>query len=408
MNINRKKGLTKQGIVVKVTENLIVLMTQDGKFKNIQRKSDEFPLIGEKFTYSEPAQGNQPYSWLKFIVYAAAVLLMAIGYSQYSAKAADEAFLVAVDINPSLEIYMDSNYEVLRVDSLNRDAEELTNNLKYKNKDIQELLKDIVVLSLEKGYLNNNEENVIVSSVVDLKTGTKDISADIESTFEGILKEEKLAGNVVVQKEEKEAIAEAHEKNLSLNRNRLYKELNQRGEPSEIEKLNKVPVKALLEQVKQKQERDFAQDPKPDKEEPKASKSKGQENRPSLNKKDDSNGKEPLVPDKKTESVSKDSNLKKKDKEREQDTDRKEKKDKADTLKKGQSKENLKDPNEKGRDSEAKGEPREESVESRESEEELTEDHKTQEQKTEGDKTEDQISVEEQQIPSVKEPVVER
>lgn len=252
MSYDLVKKIDKQGIVVKVTEELIVLMTNDGGFKNIPRNPDCFPRIGEPISYTEHREDkvNLAHNWIKYFAYAAVVVLMVFGYSTFLSKSAQETFLVAVDINPSIEIYTDSDYRVLRLIAINHEAEELIDNIDTEGKNLEVVLKDLISQSIKKGYLKNNQESLIVSSVVDLQLGKKDISKEVKNTIEHVLQKEKFSTSVVVEREEKDMVVEAHKNLVSVNKYKLYKKINSSGGKVDLKEIKKKPVKALLEQKK--------------------------------------------------------------------------------------------------------------------------------------------------------------
>jgi len=103
------------GTVVKLTEKYIVLIMPDGSFKNVNRSKEQVPLIGEQFTF----RATVPiYRWAAI---AAAFLIFAICIKLCIPLLDNSrtAYIIALDINPSIEIQTDNKLRILKTLSFN-------------------------------------------------------------------------------------------------------------------------------------------------------------------------------------------------------------------------------------------------------------------------------------------------
>ncbi len=159
----------KSGIVVKVTENYIVLIMPDGSFKNVKRSKSQVPLIGERFTYKEKQHSVFYYRWTAIAAIACMFVLAVFTYRLLMTTNSQSAYLVALDINPSIEIYADKNLVTTSVTALNEDAKKLTDADNYKGKKLLDTIDLIVEQSISEGYLEQNQKGLIKITVISIQ-----------------------------------------------------------------------------------------------------------------------------------------------------------------------------------------------------------------------------------------------
>nr|WP_256558322.1 anti-sigma factor domain-containing protein [Halobacillus sp. A1] len=114
---------------------------------------------------------------------------------------------VSVDINPSVELEVNSDMEVLDIQSLNDDAEKLVSKLDgWKNKPVAEIALEMISISQNEGYMKLGREVLIGVSYI--KEGDFDLSNEIEvflnNELEGLMLASYNVPNTVHQRAEQE------------------------------------------------------------------------------------------------------------------------------------------------------------------------------------------------------------
>lgn len=100
------------GTVMKVTEQYIVVLCMEGTFKNLPRSAHELPMIGDEMHFSV-AKGRNPFHvmWKKYALMASCILMLIVALSVIKSYTSNvqPAYILAIDINPSIELYTDED-----------------------------------------------------------------------------------------------------------------------------------------------------------------------------------------------------------------------------------------------------------------------------------------------------------
>ena len=152
--------------------------------------------------------------------------------------------IIYMDINPSIEIHLDKDNNVIEVKALNEDAKEIiTEDL--KNIKYDEAVKKIADNVVEKGYAKDGKVTILISTTGNVET------SKVEETLKAELTEKEVTATVVTKmitddakaKAEEYGISEAKasliDEVISKNENLTYEELKDKT----IDELNKMEIK---------------------------------------------------------------------------------------------------------------------------------------------------------------------
>jgi len=185
------------GIVMKQTEDRIVILCEDGSFRNIAAAGRHITL-GERIEVPDaqtaPAKAGNRLAALRgrlanglaafrgraaFTAAAAALFIVVMGLTfllKTTGVYADPVALVAVDINPSVELYVDARGKINKAALMNDDAKLLVGEDDLKGEDLYEALQRIIRLAEEQGYLNaESEKTFVLLSVLDLGSSSFEV-----------------------------------------------------------------------------------------------------------------------------------------------------------------------------------------------------------------------------------------
>ncbi|RXJ01776.1 hypothetical protein DS745_09880 [Anaerobacillus alkaliphilus] len=213
--------LSTEGIVVKVTEDKIVLLCPNGAFKNIARAAHNAPpLLGEQYVHVE-----KQTSWLKYVSVAAVFFLAIMAYTIFQMTAPTSSYVLAIDINPSLELVLNEKMEVEKATGYNEEAVELLSTLKIENLVLAEAYQKIIEYSYEKGYLTS-DNSYVETAIIPLKKQNKKVIEKIEETIKISTPQDVV---VTVTQNNSETYQDAKDMQVSVNKLTHLKELKNDG-----------------------------------------------------------------------------------------------------------------------------------------------------------------------------------
>ena len=215
------------GIVIKVTKNNIVLLCENGRFKNVPLTlTDQIPMLGQHFSYAEKRQLN--LNLIKYLSIASVLILTILAFTFIPLGDKDSAYIVAMDINPSIEIRLDKNLLVQEISGLNSDGKDLIEYMQVSNQHLFEVTEIVIKAAKEKGYFQS-EEALVSITVISLNEDLKPLELDIEEGLNQSFKDNSINSALTVSLGSKELYQEARELNVSVNKIILYKELYAQG-----------------------------------------------------------------------------------------------------------------------------------------------------------------------------------
>lgn len=235
------------GIVVKFTEKYIVLIMPDGSFKNVIRSGVQTPLIGERFTLEAAKAPVFNYRWAVAVA-AAAVCIVLAAFLTIGILLPDNtnpAYIVAVDINPSLEIQTDEQLRTLNITALNEDGKKIVNEISYKNKDITETLDIIVGKCISSGYLKQEKKGFIKITVISVQGKSFLYQNRIKASLQKLLADNRIDASLETGTASTDELDRAHIYGLSVNRYILYRDLIEKGIDITVEEAKKMPLSEL-------------------------------------------------------------------------------------------------------------------------------------------------------------------
>ena len=144
------KEKTIDGIVVKVTDKSIVLLCADGKFNNVPRDhSSQIPRLGQKFSHLEK-QRSSSFNYIRYLSIATILMLAIVAYTILP-LGINTAYIIAMDINPSIEMTLDKDLRVQDIYGLNEDGRQLVEALDAKGLHLYMVIDEIIGSAGSKG-----------------------------------------------------------------------------------------------------------------------------------------------------------------------------------------------------------------------------------------------------------------
>ena len=171
----------KKGIVMEVKPNTIIMMTPEGEFIKTRKQPSVQYEIGEeltlfpqmeetKATIFQRLRENLP---VKPVLSGAAVLLMLLFLLLPSLNEPEVYAYVSVDINPSFEMSINQDKEVMDIKPFNAEAEKILERMpEWEENSIIEVTDEIIELSSKNGYMDD-QKKVTVTTIFTEEAETK-------------------------------------------------------------------------------------------------------------------------------------------------------------------------------------------------------------------------------------------
>lgn len=185
----------KRGIVMNVYEQYAVVMTADGAF--LRAPVHGKPQIGEEIVfeeeYRETAERRRTIkSVYRYPGAAAIVLLLLLPMLLVMFRDAHPVVAyVSMDINPSIEIGVDSDNRVRELHALNKDGESIVKGLSYKGIAVEQVAASLLERAKESHYLDVADKDIVITSM--LVDGGGDAGNDYEAMLSVKIRETLIA-----------------------------------------------------------------------------------------------------------------------------------------------------------------------------------------------------------------------
>ena len=247
-----------KGTVIEIYYDSIVVMAEDCTFKRI-KKSDGLEEGMEIYFEDRDIIKNSNFTIKNISKGVAAVLIFAVT-SLYVLGFWNENYksvaLLAVDINPSVEMEINKNYRVIKISALNEEASKLPLE-DLKNYPLIDALEEIVEMVETAGYIKKDESNRVLVTSVELKSNDEGDKNLDNLIMEGKKKIEEVSNErgqqieVVTIKSDRETLNKAKEENISVGKMEIYKEIEDENKNQDKNEIMELKDKKSEESIKE-------------------------------------------------------------------------------------------------------------------------------------------------------------
>ncbi|NLX91349.1 MAG: hypothetical protein GXZ07_07145 [Firmicutes bacterium] len=212
-----------KGIVLENNGKWAKLLTADAEFIKVPSKTGYLPGIEVEVAYPQLKSKN----YLMSAIAAASIIFILSTILFFHTFLITQAY-VALDINPSLLLYLNRRAEVIKIEGANKDGKLFLHNLDLKKKSIEEAISTILQKAYMEKYLSPQKENIIIISLASpehysLGSGELEASAGHKVAALGV--DAYLKVNTI----EREKVIEAKKKHVSVNTLLVIEEMEEKG-----------------------------------------------------------------------------------------------------------------------------------------------------------------------------------
>ncbi|KAF6603904.1 MULTISPECIES: anti-sigma-I factor RsgI family protein [unclassified Bacillus (in: firmicutes)] len=207
----------RRGIIVEKNKKFVTLLTPDGQF--LKTKNDHRTCeIGEEIMFEGETRMGRRASFFDFLklrpfklgvfTMTAIILFILILLPVFSDNKA-YAYMT-LDINPSIEMALNSKYEVIELTPLNHDAKQVISDIgDWKSSDFKEVISNIITDCSKHGYVKESKE-ILISTVYEntddntYKKGVKKQLADMTEKYKGTYQVQSLESDMETREKAKQ------------------------------------------------------------------------------------------------------------------------------------------------------------------------------------------------------------
>ena len=256
MNRVKNTNLESLGIILKVKKNSVIVMTNKLDFVELNRKPG---MIRGQKVYFTSSDLHKSSLWFlnnkKFVKLAsavasvAAVFVMLIFGFRFLSSVSEYAY-VDIDINPSIEITINRNENVLKAEALNNDGQILLDTVKIKNTELTDAVSLLLNKSKEIGFIDSYNNKVILTTAINSDKVSEKESENLKSMVSSLKEIADKSGleSQVIQLSYKDR-KEAMESGLSMCKYYIYTKAKDEGIPMTVEEVRNSSISTLLSKV---------------------------------------------------------------------------------------------------------------------------------------------------------------
>ncbi|MEI2664979.1 anti-sigma factor domain-containing protein [Rossellomorea sp. LJF3] len=252
---------------MEIKQDILVMMTAEGEFLTGRKQPDQQYAIGEEIPFfplsSRADKPNSIHKWnWRVSTSLLTVLVVVIALFSSSVLQNNRAYAyVSVDINPSMELTLNKDQQVLNIKPYNGDAKVLLKELSdWKNEDVGAVTEKIFLISERLGYLKGIQNVFITSSFIDDSDPKRETELldELNEFVEDYGSDHST--NIIMKETSREFRKKASEKGMtagSLIRETEQKDSNRTIEPvkNESKKEDKEVQEKVIKQEKEKQKK---------------------------------------------------------------------------------------------------------------------------------------------------------
>ena len=165
--------------------------------------------------------------------------------------------IVAIDVNPSVEIALNKSYKVLSVKANNEDAASLIKDKSFKNKNCDDVISELTMSLSSSGYINKNKNSILVSVSNSNEVKADEVKTRVVTDIKTTLNQQEIKPVIYKQSisnsKTKELERLAKQYHTSFGKMQLINSLIEKDATLTIEELVALPIQEIKTYVEKRQ-----------------------------------------------------------------------------------------------------------------------------------------------------------
>lgn len=201
-----------KGKVVDINKNYAIVLNDNLSYEKIKIKGKL--EVGKNIYYFEEDKYTENKVFIKKYFLVAALFFMML-FIQPLINIDEVYGYISLDINPSIQLEINKDFEILDINAINNDAKSIINE-EWIGKDVKFVIDEIIDETERQGILNEDRDFVLVSYY--LPENDKEIEDKLIKDFDEIFDEDENDYEVAIIKSHNEDLKEAQEEENTIGR----------------------------------------------------------------------------------------------------------------------------------------------------------------------------------------------
>lgn len=270
-----------KGIILELDDSGALLINNEGKYLRIRRTPEMEIGIYVEFSQSDILKASAgkksglPKLYSRYLYVfgslAAVIVIMVSAFMLMSRDMANSTFAyIDIDINPSIDLKVNSEGFIVEVEPLNKDAENIAKNVDYIGQKAEDAVWATVKKSAELGYLKNENKLVLVAAAINVKDKIpadeyrrlNNKLGDLVDSIESKVNAESKDIRLIAFNTSPGKMKQARENNMSIGRYSLYKNAGEDGIELAIDDARSLKISELINLLPSKDYTEFKEEEK--------------------------------------------------------------------------------------------------------------------------------------------------
>ena len=153
--------------VLQLNQDDAVALTDTGAFVRIKKKPQMAIGQGIYITSSDLMKTSFDFSWIKQAMKVAAISAVLVLLVLSNSLSPMTYAIISVDINPSFQLSVDEDYQVIKIESKNADGEALLEAYDFNRGDIaSDVISDLIALATEMSYIDEETSEILIGAAL--------------------------------------------------------------------------------------------------------------------------------------------------------------------------------------------------------------------------------------------------
>lgn len=164
-----------RGKVIKIENDYAIVLSNTGIFHAIEIKG--VMGVSQEIMYTDydfvniKKKPKARFNYSKLALVASLILIICISYISLSPSNSEVYAIVSIDINPSIDLYVNKDLEVTKIKAHNLEGNSIIQE-GYINQPLDKVVSHIVSNAENKNYITNEKNSILVASSVVKTTDT--------------------------------------------------------------------------------------------------------------------------------------------------------------------------------------------------------------------------------------------
>ena len=214
-----------KGKVIEINSKYAILLNDNMQYEKIKAK--EGLSLGSTIYYFKEDLYVKKQKHFSKIVIAAAILFMMVFIQPQTIEPIAFGY-VSVDINPSIQMEVNKDLNVIKVEAKNEDAESIIKD-EWIGKNFEEVINEIIEAAQDKGILNETRNFVLISYYFEDEDEENQTEKKFEESLNNLYENSEKEFEMAVVKSDEETVEESKNNGESIGRKTIREKNKQRS-----------------------------------------------------------------------------------------------------------------------------------------------------------------------------------